>query len=140
MAQILDPVPYPMQRSMVGTPLETVSSQNPEYMQRDTARRSVAAPISNDIYDNPNYPRGQRGADQRNYLAGGLPYDVEGLLSSVALKYGVEAAKGLLAKLPTMSRKDLMMVYQLVGNAASESDSMNQRERMAYERAGAPAR
>ncbi len=67
---------------------------------------------------------------------GGLPYDYEGLLSNVALKYGLDAAKELLKKLPTMSKEHVAAIAQMVSQASREADSMDQRERMAYERAG----
>ena len=134
MAQIFDPVPYPMQRSLTGTPLD--SAVPGQYFDpADMARRQAANTSATAAAGNPNFPRNHASAS-KSYLADGLSYDIEGLLRSVALKYGVDAAKQLVAQLPTMSREQLMAVQKLVGQAANESDSMSERERMAYERAG----
>lgn len=135
MAQIFDVPQQPVQRSLTGSPLDA-AVPGKYYDTADMVRRQAAAASSSAAYANPNFPNTNQGNDQRNYLAGGLPYDVEGLLRSVAMKYGIDAAKQLVEKIPTMSRSELMAIYKLVQGAARESDSMDERERMAYERAG----
>lgn len=110
------------------------------YDQADMVRRKFAAEQAQKISSNPNFQRRTGVGQQQNpsaaYLADGLSYDVEGLLRAVALKYGMEAASNLMQKLPTMSRQELMNTQRMVELAARESDNMDERERMAYKRAG----
>lgn len=123
------------QRSLTGHPLDgAVPGQY--YDPADIARRKEAIATRDRIDTNPNWPKKATGMLSNSYLSDGLSYDYEGLLRNVAMKYGLDAAKGLLQKLPTMSKEQLMAIQAMVSQASREADSMDQRERQAYERAG----
>ena len=136
MAQIFDVPTGPVQRSMTGSPLDA-AVPGAMFDPADMARRQAASSAGDQILSNPALHRKTPSNNAMAVDLGmALPYDVEGLLRSVAMKYGIDAAKTLMEKMPTMSQNQLMAIYKLVKGAASESDSMNERERMAYERAG----
>ncbi len=124
-------------RSMIGTAYAG-NMPGKYYDQNDNARRQAVGSLSDLISKNPAFrtKMGRRAESGVGYLSGGVPYDVEGLLSSFALKYGQDKALELLGALPTMGPQDLLAVSKLVEGAANESGDMAKRERMAYERAG----
>jgi hypothetical protein len=70
----------------------------------------------------------------------GLPLDYEGMANAYALKYGQPAATKMIEALPTMSMDDLRALQADIQGAGHEADAMSERERMAYQRAGAPTR
>ena len=107
------------------------------YDEADMRRRSIAAPLSSLIDQNPNFRRRQ-GQENPSaaYLSSGLSYDNEGLLRAYAMKFGQDKAMQLMQALPTMSRQELLNAQMAVQGAANESDSQDQRERQTYERAG----
>ena len=120
------------QRSLTGYILDS-NAPGEYYGEADMLRRRAAEAFTAQNYQNPNVRRGPMSSSA---YGGGLPYDYEGLLSNVALKYGLEAAKELVRKLPTMSKEQIRAISYMVSQASREADSMYQRERQAYERAG----
>ena len=119
------------QYSLTGSPLDA-AVPGQYYDPADMQRRRAAEAATNAALANPNIPP-NKGVETRME---GLAYDYEGLLRSVAIKYGLDAAKRLVEMLPNMSRSQLLAMQQLVQRSASEMMDMDARERMAYERAG----
>lgn len=104
------------------------------YDAADMERRKAAGKLSDLIYANPS--RSQVSPMTRSMTDEGVAYDVEGLLSNVALRYGRQAAEQLAEAIPTMSPYELLQTRKILESSSREADAMSDRETQAYERAG----
>ena len=119
--------------SLAGTPF--FNGPGKYYDQADMERRGNAAQLSDLVRANPSMDRKYQGEKpDAGYLTEGLAYDVEGLLSAYALKFGQDRAMKLMDALPHLNTRDLLEVQRSVSGAARESMDMGTRERNTYER------
>ena len=147
MAQILDvqqTPPYGVQRSMTGDVLDP-AVPGKYYDAADNARRIASSEIRGKIFNNPatGYASWQKQPNKLSsigYDVAHLPGGDEGSILPFAMKYGIDLTKSILQALPSMNVDQIRQVHRMMQSAIYEYERMNDRERMAYERAGAPAK
>jgi len=79
-------------------------------------------------YANKNIPNTPKTNDMLNYMANGVPYDIEGLMTAYALKHGQEKAVALRNALPKMGLRDMLEAQFALQEAGQEADAMRDRE------------